>query len=126
MAADFGPHFLKDIDDLIGSGAYQGILLCTQYAPVRNELEARHPTIIFPGNVHDNSQRDPGDDWVDRLGTTSWTYEAEIRDAWTDAWLLSKCDFLLGGTSNMFTAALIMNPTTPFSILDALKESRGM
>ena len=43
-------------------------------------------------------------------------YEAEYRDSMLDVILTSKTDLVIAGSSNMFLAALCMNPTTSFDI----------
>ena len=43
-------------------------------------------------------------------------YEIEYRNVMLDVILTSKTDFIIAGSSNMFLAALSMNPQVPFDI----------
>ena len=51
--------------------------------------------------------------------------ETQVEDAIIDCWLLSKCDVLLGGVSNLAYTSMIINPALPFHFLDSLANSRG-
>lgn len=52
-------------------------------------------------------------------------YKKECVQCFTDVYLASTCDYILGGSSNMFLGALIINPTVKFKILDIFKEING-
>ena len=45
---------------------------------------------------------------------TDEEYEIEYQNAMLDVILSSKSDYVIGGSSNMFLAALCMNPEIPF------------
>jgi hypothetical protein len=52
-------------------------------------------------------------------------YEKECVQCFTDVYLASTCDYILGGSSNMFLGALIINPTVKFKILDVFNNVNG-
>ena len=52
-------------------------------------------------------------------------YKKECIQCFTDVYLASICDYMLGGSSNMFLGALIINPTVKFKILDVFKNVDG-
>jgi hypothetical protein len=61
------------------------------------------------------------DDWPDKGNSPS----EETLYAVTDAMLLSQCDFILGGTSNLFLYALCNNPNLPFDMIPYLAGRDG-
>lgn len=52
-------------------------------------------------------------------------YAKECVQCFTDVYLASTCDYILGGSSNMFLGALIINPTVKFKILDVFNNVNG-
>lgn len=52
-------------------------------------------------------------------------YEEEFRSAIKDVYLASQCDFVLGGSSNLFLGALLWNPTVPYKVFDELQHKNG-
>ena len=52
-------------------------------------------------------------------------YMKECVQSFTDVYLASTCDYILGGSSNMLLGALIINPTVKFKILDVFSNVNG-
>ena len=52
-------------------------------------------------------------------------YTKECVQCFTDVYLASTCDYILGGSSNMFLGALIINPAVKFKILDVFNNING-
>jgi len=52
-------------------------------------------------------------------------FEEEFQCCVRDVYLASKCDFILGGSSNMFIGALLWNPTVPYKLFDELRTNNG-
>lgn len=53
-------------------------------------------------------------------------YANECIQSFTDVYLASTCDYILGGSSNMFFGALIINPRVNFKILNTLVNCNGL
>ena len=92
---------------------YDGIFLCSQYEPCRQYMQ----THVMPTKKLFLSPTMGVDgDWT-ALGRR---ITDEFRDAYTDIHLLSQCDFVLAGSSNMLMGALCMNPDVQFRIFREL------
>ena len=65
-------------------------------------------------------------DWDDyKHKSQTISFGQELENALLDMLLLSKCDFLLGGVSNMFLTALLFNPTVRFQLIPFLENHQG-
>lgn len=60
-------------------------------------------------------------DWVEKKLPFKDEYELILKDTL----LLSKCDYIMGGSSNIFTAALYINKNSKFKIFDILNNLYG-
>lgn len=91
---------------------YDGIVIFTQIEQFYNNLKD-----IFPDKIIDISRRRNTEfkDWAQMLYTDSEFYEENMY-SYIDAYLMSRADFLIAGTSNMLGGALIINPNLEFEI----------
>jgi hypothetical protein len=62
------------------------------------------------------------DDWVD---VSNLDYEKEFINSFSDVFIASQCDFIIGGSSNMMLGALIINPNIKFKLFECLKNFNG-
>jgi hypothetical protein len=53
------------------------------------------------------------------------TLATQLQDAIVDCWMLSRCDVLLGGVSNLAYTSMVINPDLPFHFLNSMDGSRG-
>jgi hypothetical protein len=53
-------------------------------------------------------------------------FELEFRDAIADVYMASQCDFIMGGSSNMFLGALFFNSQIPFQLFAELADKEGL
>tara|TARA_Y100000590_G_C15574686_1_gene959972 strand:+ start:140 stop:1042 length:903 start_codon:yes stop_codon:yes gene_type:complete len=133
-----GQHFNKYnyIEDIIEElkvvmKNYDKLFLVTTVMPFIEKI-----TTVFGDKVcflsDKNMTKNDNDDWgCYRTNPNSpWImknidYKKECIQCFTDVYLASTCDKILGGSSNMFLGALIINPSIKFKILDVFKNING-
>ena len=96
---------------------YDALLLTTQIQPFVDEFVK----VFGDKCLYTQRERIPQDiDWKGGRYThvimPDIEYETEYRNVMLDVILTSKTDFIIAGSSNMFLAALSMNPQVPFDI----------
>ena len=96
---------------------YDALLLTTQIQPFVDEFVK----VFGDKCLYTQRERIPQDiDWKGGRYThvimPDIEYEIEYRNVMLDVILTSKTDFIIAGSSNMFLAALSMNPQVPFDI----------
>ena len=96
---------------------YDALLLTTQIQPFVDEFVK----VFGERCLYTNRERIPQDiDWKGGRYTHTIMgddeYECEYRDSMLDVILTSKTDLVIAASSNMFLAALCMNPKTSFDI----------
>lgn len=64
-------------------------------------------------------------DWTRDWDVKNLPISSEYELALIDTILLSKCDFLIGGVSNIFMSSLIMNKNIKFKFFEILKNAYG-
>lgn len=98
---------------------YENILLLTQIKKYKELIinEFGKKVIWLECNLVDEDA-----DWVD---TPNLDYEKEFFNSFTDVYIASQCDFIIGGSSNMMLGALIFNPNIKFKLFECLKDFNG-
>ena len=96
---------------------YDALLLTTQIQPFVDEFVK----IFGERCLYTKRERISQDiDWKGGRYThtimSDAEYESEYRDCMLDVVLTSKTDLVIAGSSNMFLAALCMNPKVPYDI----------
>lgn len=61
-------------------------------------------------------------DWVDKKFPLKEEYELVL----TDSLLLSKCSYIMGGSSNIFLSSLVINNKVNYKIFEILENSHGL
>jgi hypothetical protein len=61
-------------------------------------------------------------DWVDKNFPLKEEYELVL----TDSLLLSKCSYIMGGSSNIFLSSLVINNKVNYKIFEILENSHGL
>lgn len=99
---------------------YDYILPITQIGPFFNYAKTLFgdKCISFPRHYLAQNM-----DWTRPMSDVE--FEDEFRSAIRDVYLASQCDFVLGGSSNMFLGALFWNPIVPYKIFDELVNKNG-
>jgi hypothetical protein len=65
-------------------------------------------------------------DWIHKTKKSfQVSLRTDLRNTILDILTLSKCDFLLGGVSNMFMSSLLINPNVQFKLIPYLENVRG-
>ena len=102
---------------------YDYIYVSTILGDIYENLYKKYPTKVLK---NDNITRNTtlNDDWVKQIDYIS--LKQIYQETFTDAYLLGKCDFVIGGTSNYFMGALIMHNNCNFKIFECLKNSDGL
>jgi hypothetical protein len=109
---------------------YDKLFLVTMINTVVKELtDVFGDKIIFlqDKNVVDTLNHDWGGVFVGNNYTPIEIndYTKECVQCFTDVYLASTCDYIVGGSSNMLLGALIINPTVKFKILDVFNNING-
>ena len=112
-----GPDVLKHAIDIVKSKIddYDAILLTTQVGIFLDKFKE----IFGDKCIYTERERfDIDIDWKGgryaHIPMTDEEYEIEYQNAMLDVILSSKTNYVIGGSSNMFLAALCMNPEIPF------------
>lgn len=102
---------------------YDYILPITQIGPFLKQTYDMfgERCIVFKDRIYFSEDKD----WIQRLYTDE-EFEVEFKNAILDVYLASQCDFIMGGSSNMFLGALFFNPTVPYKMFQELKGKDGM
>jgi hypothetical protein len=112
-------NIMKEIDNL--QKKYDYIYVSTIIQPIYNLLSKKYNNkILFNNDI--NRLSSTNNDWM----SLSIDLKQIYKESYIDAFFLSKCDFILGGSSNLFLAALIFNPNIPYKIFDAVKNINGL
>lgn len=101
---------------------YDYIYVSTILGDIYENICKKYPTKVLK---NDNITRNTtlNDDWNKHIECIS--LKQIYQETFTDAYLLGKCDFVIGGSSNYFMGALIMHNNCNFKIFDCLKTSSG-
>jgi len=101
---------------------YDYIYVSTILGDIYENICKKYPTKVLK---NDNITRNTtlNDDWNKQIDSIS--LKQVYQETFTDAYLLGKCDFVIGGSSNYFMGALIMHNNCNFKIFDCLKNSNG-
>jgi hypothetical protein len=114
-----GPSFeVNDIVEEIGSHLqnYDYILVTTQVNPTFKLIKERFGDKV----ISFDRKRLEGDiDWEKNVSDEE--FEEEVKMAIIDIYLMSQCDGILSGMSNMLLMAIFFNPTIPFTLFDTIK-----
>ncbi len=111
-------ELFREVKDVIDQ--YDYILPITQIGPFFQE------TVRLFGDKCIQFERkylDGNVDWCRPMSDDE--YEDEFRCAIRDVYLASQCDFVLGGSSNLFLGALLWNTNVPFKVFDELSNKNG-
>lgn len=102
---------------------YDYIYVSTILGDIYENLCKKYPTKVLK---NDNITRNTtlNDDWDKQIDCIS--LKQVYQESFTDAYLLGKCDFVIGGTSNYFMGALIIHNNCNFKIFECLKNSDGL
>jgi hypothetical protein len=108
---------IDELKDL--SKNYDKILLLTQIKKYKDLIiqEFGNKVIWMECNLVNED-----DDWVD---VSNLDYEKEFINSFSDVFIASQCDFIIGGSSNMMLGALIINPNIKFKLFECLKNFNG-
>jgi hypothetical protein len=117
---DFNESIIEDIDDWIRQNGHDNstIFLATHLEDLVQLAARKWAGRTFATEIA-RAQSDEDFYFVDEDLAT------QVEGAIIDCWLLSTCDVLLGGVSNLAYTAMILNPELPFHFLDSLAGSRG-
>jgi len=114
-----GPNVLKHAIETVKSkiDEYDAILLTTQVGPFLDKfIEIFGDKCIYTERERFDSDTDWKGGRYAHTPMTDEEYEIEYQNAMLDVLLSSKTDLLIGGSSNMFLAALCMNPKVQFDV----------
>lgn len=101
---------------------YDFIYVSTIMGEVYNYLINKYPSKIIKNDKITRSCIGE-DDWTTQ--TNHMSLKNIFQESFTEAYLLGKCDFILGGASNFFLGALILHNNTNFKLFDILKNING-
>jgi hypothetical protein len=95
---------------------YDYIFVTTQVNPALTMLKEKHgdKIISFP-----RKRLEIDTDWDKNVSDKD--FEEEVKMAIVDSYLMSQCDAILSGMSNMFLMSIFFNPTIPFKLYEAIK-----
>ena len=110
----------QEIEDIMGN--YDYILPITQIHPFlhRTIQQFGEKCIRLPRKYLSQDI-----DWIHQV-LSDKEFEEEVQSAIADVYLASQCDFVMGGSSNMFLGALFFNPNIPYKVFKELKEKEGL
>jgi hypothetical protein len=119
-----GPSFeIEDVIKEIGSHlqSYDYLFVTTQVDPTFQLVKERFGDKV----ISFERKRLQGDvDWEKNISDEA--FEKEVKMAIIDSYLMSQCDAILSGMSNMFLMSIFFNPTVPFTLFETIKaESTG-
>lgn len=114
-----GPSFeVNDIVEEIGSHlqSYDYLLVTTQINPTFQLIKERFGEKVIS---FDRERLDRDMDW--KKNVSDQEFEDEMKLAILDTYLMSQCDGILSGMSNMLLMAIFFNPTIPFTLFETIK-----
>ena len=117
---DFVTRIVNDIQDTMKLTKSNGLFIATQYEPMLDAIKCSFCDDIRIVYI-DTYRTQKNIDWVISRKENNISILNEVIDVWTDVQLLSKCQHVLGGSSNVFFATLIINPNVPFTLFNTLK-----
>jgi hypothetical protein len=112
------PYKVQAILDEINTYAknYDHILVTTQVQPAFDLFQQYFGSKV----IAFSRKRLPGDeDWKKDVSDSE--FEDEVKMAIIDSYLMSQCNFVLSGMSNMLLLSLFFNPHIPFALYDLIK-----
>ena len=95
---------------------YDYVFITTQI----ESLALRAKEIFGDKVIRFERKRLPGDiDWNKNVSDEE--FEEEVKMAIIDSYLMSQCDAILSGLSNMLLMSIFFNPTVPFTLYETIK-----
>lgn len=118
---EFYEKILKEIEIEFYTNDYEKIFICCDVQPFIDLLIAKFgkKKLIY---IDYERVKTYDDDWV----TKNIPLEKEYKLVLFDTLLLSECNFLMGGSSNIFLSSLFINKNVNFKLFDCLKDLYGL
>lgn len=107
-------EILQEVDRYVNK--YDYVFVTTQVRPSFELFKKRYGDKV----ISFSRTRLPGDeDWKKDVSDAEFEYEVKM--AIIDSYLMSQCNFVLSGMSNMLLLSLFFNPHVPFALYDTIK-----
>jgi hypothetical protein len=120
-AENFYEKICDEIFEKFNNEKYEKIFVCCDVEYFLNLLKNKFGDEKLIYTKYDRIKTLDGD-WVDKR----MSFYDEYRMALIDCLLLSKCKYVIGGSSNIFLTSLIINNKVNFKIFNLLSNSYGL
>jgi hypothetical protein len=125
---NFIDKIIDELEVLLNENGYEYIYLVTMVDEYYKSIKEKFKEKVI---IVDNKRFvDVNTDWSgwtknSNLVLPSDDYKTECLKAFTEVYIASLCNFVIGGSSNMLLGCIFMNPTIKFKLFECLKHSHG-